>query len=58
MHEHQPHSKDGHAYSVRLPSGVQVSVIVEPPPGGSAWRAQQIGIERLVLELLKRVANT
>ena len=52
--QHRSHDPAGYVYSARLPSGVSVTVILEPPPNAAAWRAQQIELERLALELLKK----
>lgn len=55
--QHRAFDPAGYVYSTRLPSGVLVSVIVEPPPNGGPWRAQQIELERLAMDLVKKAAH-
>lgn len=55
--QHRAHDPAGYVYSARLSTGVSVTVIVEPPPDGGAWRAQQIELERLAMELLRKAGQ-
>ena len=55
--QHRAHDPAGYVYSARLTSGVSVTVILEPPLHGGAWYAQQIELERLALELLKKAGQ-